>query len=87
MTTEREEPPEESPAATPVEPSGVPSGESSEAGSGESDDYGYDLAHEVKAALRIPVAHPHTSTSAQRGSGRPVDPDDGDLGYDDAHDV
>lgn len=51
----------------------------------DSDDYGYDLAHEVEAALRTPVARPHTSSS--RGTGRPVDPDGGDLGYDESHDL
>ena len=48
----------------------------------ESDDYGYDLAHEVKTALRIPVARPRTTS--YRGTGRPVDPDGGDLGYDES---
>lgn len=51
----------------------------------DSDDYGYDLAHEVEAALRTPVARPHTSSS--RGTGRPVDRDGGDLGYDESHDL
>jgi hypothetical protein len=51
----------------------------------DSDDYGYDLAHEVKTALRIPVAR--RQTSSYRGSGRPVDPDGGDLGYDESHDL
>ena len=51
----------------------------------ESDDYGYDLAHEVKTALRIPVARPRTTS--YRGTGRPVDPDGGDLGYDESHDL
>jgi len=51
----------------------------------ESDDYGYDLAHEVQTALRIPVARPHTTS--YRGTGRPVDPDGGDLGYDESHDL
>ncbi len=51
----------------------------------DSDDYGYDLAHEVKTALRIPVARPRTSP--YRGTGRPVDPDGGDLGYDESHDL
>jgi hypothetical protein len=49
-----------------------------------SDDYGYDLAHEVKSALRIPVRRPQPTPS--RGSDRPVDAD-GDLGYDDCHDL
>jgi hypothetical protein len=51
----------------------------------ESDDYGYDLAHEVKTALRIPVARKRTTS--YRGTGRPVDPDGGDLGYDESHDL
>ena len=51
----------------------------------ESDDYGYDLAHEVQTALRIPVARPRPLL--YRGSGRPVDPDGGDLGYDESHDL
>ena len=51
----------------------------------DSDDYGYDLAHEVKTALRIPVAR--RRTSSYRGTGRPVDPDGGDLGYDESHDL
>jgi hypothetical protein len=51
----------------------------------ESDDYGYDLAHEVQTALRIPVARRHTTS--YRSSGRPVDPDGGDLGYDESHDL
>ena len=51
----------------------------------ESDDYGYDLAHEVKSALRIPVAR--RRTTSYRGTGRPVDPDGGDLGYDESHEL
>ena len=51
----------------------------------ESDDYGYDLAHEVQTALRIPVAR--RRPTSYRGSGRPVDPDGGDLGYDESHDL
>ena len=51
----------------------------------QSDDYGYDLAHEVQTALRIPVARQHTTSS--RGTDRPVDPDGGDLGYDESHDL
>jgi|tagenome__1003787_1003787.scaffolds.fasta_scaffold19758208_2 hypothetical protein len=53
--------------------------------SGPSDDYSYDLAHEVKDALRIPTARRPRSATPMR-IGRPVDAD-GDLGYDDAHDV
>jgi hypothetical protein len=51
----------------------------------ESDDYGYDLAHEVQTALRIPVAR--RQRPSYRGTGRPVDPDGGDLGYDESHDL
>jgi hypothetical protein len=51
----------------------------------ESDDYGYDLAHEVQTALRIPVARPRTTS--YRGTGRPADPDGGDYGYDESHDL
>jgi Domain of unknown function (DUF397) len=49
-----------------------------------SDDYGYDLAHEVKSALRVPVRRREPTVS--RGSDRPAD-SDGDLGYDDCHDL
>ena len=48
-----------------------------------SDDYSYDLVHEVDEALRIPVASRRPPTV--RGSGRPAD-QDGDLGYDESHD-
>lgn len=51
----------------------------------ESDDYGYDLAHEVQSALQVPAARPRVTSD--RGSGRPVDPDGGDLGYDESHDL
>jgi hypothetical protein len=51
----------------------------------ESDDYGYDLAHEAQEALRIPVARRH-GAGAPMGTGRQVD-QDGDLGYDDAHEI
>jgi hypothetical protein len=47
-------------------------------------DYGYDLAHEVKTALRIPVSRRPPSTGLP-GTGRTAD-SDGDLGYDDCHD-
>jgi hypothetical protein len=51
------------------------------------DDYGYDLAHEVKDALRIPVARRrHSATPSRPGPGRPPE-QDGDLGYDDAHEI
>ena len=52
--------------------------------SGPSDDYSYDLAHEVQDALRIPTARRPSRRPMRMG--RPVDAD-GDLGYDDAHDV
>ena len=51
-----------------------------------ADDYGYDLAHEVHDALRMPVARRRRPSTAM-GTGRPADPDDNDLGYDDAHDA
>jgi hypothetical protein len=51
-----------------------------------SDDYGYDLAHEVKDALQIPVTRrPRVATS--RGTSRGATDQDGDLGYDDAHEI
>jgi hypothetical protein len=53
--------------------------------SSDSDDYGYDLAHEVQTALRIPVARP--PATSYRGTGRPAEPDGGDLGYDESHDL
>ena len=49
-----------------------------------SDDYGYDLAHEVKSALQIPVRRREPMVS--RGNEQPAD-SDGDLGYDDCHDL
>jgi hypothetical protein len=49
------------------------------------DDYGYDLAHEVKDALKIPVTRRRTP-APQTGTGRPPE-QDGDLGYDDAHEI
>ena len=67
------------------------------ASDGAGDDYGYDLAHEVKDALQIPVTR-RRGPSAPRGSGsrvpeapsagsgRPPE-QDGDLGYDDAHEI
>lgn len=51
----------------------------------QSDDYGYDLAHEVNAALRVPVARRHNS-GVPTGAGRPTD-QDGDLSYDEAHEI
>ncbi|MDT7580838.1 MAG: hypothetical protein QOK35_2102 [Pseudonocardiales bacterium] len=53
--------------------------------SGPSDDYSYDLAHEVQHALRIPTARRPAARRPMR-MGRPVDAD-GDLGYDDAHEA
>ena len=50
-----------------------------------SDDYGYDMAHEVQAALRVPVPRRHRS-DVPMGPGRSVD-QDGDLGYDAAHEI
>ena len=35
--------------------------------------------------MRIPLAR--RRTSSYRGTGRPVDPDGGDLGYDESHDL
>jgi hypothetical protein len=40
----------------------------------------------VKAALRMPVPRRRSPVSSM-GTGGPVDPDGGDLGYDDAHDL
>jgi hypothetical protein len=57
------------------------------AASDSSDDYGYDLAHEVKDALQIPVTRRrHSATPTRPGPGRPPE-QDGDLGYDDAHEI
>lgn len=50
-----------------------------------SDDYSYDLAHEVETALRIPVRR-RPEPVTPHDSGRPRD-SDGDLGYDDCHDL
>ena len=49
-----------------------------------SDDYGYDLAHEVKSALQIPVARSREADTP-RDTSHTVD-SDGDLGYDEVHD-
>ena len=61
-----------------------------------SDDYGYDLAHEVKAAQdrsaqdRSTLQVPTASRDRERPASRPADErthdSDGDLGYDDVHD-
>jgi hypothetical protein len=64
-----------------TEPEPAPS---DDVGSADND-YGYDLAHEVKDALRIPVTRKR-GTTTPTGSGRPPD-QDGDLGYDDAHEI
>ena len=51
----------------------------------QSDDYGYDLAHEVKTYLATPpTGHPVIKPSAA-GLHREPDPDAG-YGYDEAHD-
>ncbi len=55
-----------------------------------SDDYGYDLAHEAKAAhndaaLRVPAGRDRERPAPPRTSERTRD-SDGDLGYDDVHD-
>lgn len=49
-----------------------------------SGDYGYDLAHEVKAALHLPASRRRTPVSG-RMAGRDLDLDGGDFGYDQAH--
>lgn len=56
-----------------------------------SDDYGYDLAHEVEAAQdRSTLQVPTASRDRERPASRPADErthdSDGDLGYDDVHD-
>ena len=51
------------------------------------DDYGYDLAHEVGDALKIPVARRRSATPTRRSSGTGATDQDGDLGYDDAHEI
>ena len=49
-----------------------------------SDDYGYDCAHEVKAALQNPLRTERREVSTPRDTGRPDA--DGDYGYDEVHD-
>lgn len=49
-----------------------------------SGDYGYDLAHEVRAALHLPASRRRAPVSG-RMAGREIDLDGGDLGYDQAH--
>lgn len=52
-----------------------------------SGDYGYDLVQEVKAALHLPSARRKSlPAQAGRASAHEFDPD-GDLGYDQAHDL
>jgi hypothetical protein len=62
------------------------SGPTAEPDPSDDNDYGYDLAHEVKDALQIPVKRRRPSSTVM-GTGRPVDPDDDDLGYAEAHDM
>jgi hypothetical protein len=51
-----------------------------------SGDYGYDLAHEVKSALQLPLPRAVVSpTAGGRTVGREIDPGS-DFGYDQAHD-
>lgn len=47
-------------------------------------DYGYDLADEVRTALRLPL--PRRPGSPAAGPRHEPDLDGGDLGYDMAHD-
>lgn len=49
-----------------------------------SGDYGYDLAHEMKSILTLPVSRRRTPP-AGRMAGRELDLDGGDFGYDQAH--
>lgn len=50
----------------------------------ESGDYGYDLAHEVRAALHAPARRRPSPVTGPFGP--ETDQDGGDLGYDQAHD-
>lgn len=55
-----------------------------------SDDYGYDLAHEVKAvqdssARQVPIDRDRARPAPRPATERTRDAD-GDLGYDDVHD-
>jgi hypothetical protein len=51
-----------------------------------SDDYSYDLAHEVSVGMRVPTATRHQSPAPTPPAPDPADDPDGfDLGYDDAH--
>lgn len=49
-----------------------------------SGDYGYDLAHEMKSILNLPISRQRTPPSG-RMAGRELDLDGGDFGYDQAH--
>jgi hypothetical protein len=52
-----------------------------------SGDYGYDLLHEVRRMkIHIPAARTPLPVCGARASGGELDPD-GDLGYDQAHEV
>ncbi|HET6259675.1 MAG TPA: hypothetical protein VFE39_13580 [Pseudonocardia sp.] len=51
-----------------------------------SGDYGYDLLHEVRATVFIPAARTPLPVHGARLPGRELDPD-GDLGYDEAHEL
>lgn len=50
----------------------------------DSGDYGYDLAHEIRAALHAP-ARRRTARPITGPFGPESDLDGGDLGYDQAH--
>jgi hypothetical protein len=52
-----------------------------------SDDYSYDLAHEVHAVRTPDPRRPGPPSAPSARTGRAADPDGGDLGYDDAHDA
>jgi hypothetical protein len=54
-----------------------------------SGDYGYDLVHEVRAALQQPATRrrvPRVSGASTRTPGTELDVD-GDFGYDQAHEL
>ncbi len=52
-----------------------------------SDDYGYDLAHEIEAGVQWPADRPrHEQHDANRRASGGTD-SDGDYGYDEAHDL
>jgi len=50
----------------------------------QSDDYGYDLAHEVKAYLAMPPSGRPVVKPSTTGMHRDPDPN-ADFGYDEAH--